>query len=114
MLNAGVVEDLCYDSRHAPNAENRREICKVADPCADTRALAARLEAYHFSKLDHLTVRLEQLREGQRNMSIRAMEMESAIASITSDLDALSHRVSGLDLNLQHHPEQRSPFLTMV
>ena len=35
--NAGPVEYLCYDSHHAPNAENGREIRKVADPCADTR-----------------------------------------------------------------------------
>ena len=72
---AGPVEDLCYDSRHTPNAENGREIRKVADPSADTRALVARLEADHFSRLDHLTARLEQLREGQRDMSIRAVEM---------------------------------------
>ena len=55
VLNAGPVEDLCYDSRHAPNAENGREIRKVADPCADTRALISHLEADHFSRLDHLT-----------------------------------------------------------
>ena len=101
MSNAGPVEDLCYDSRHAPNAENGREIRKVADPCADTRALIARLEADHSSRFDHLTARLEQLREGQSDMSIRAVEMESAIGSITSDLNALSHRVSGLELNLR-------------
>ena len=53
--NAGPVEDLCYDRRHAPNAEKGREIRKVADPCADTRALIARLEADHLSRLDHLT-----------------------------------------------------------
>ena len=29
--NAGPVEDLCYDSRHAPNAENGQE-----DACKDT------------------------------------------------------------------------------
>ena len=49
--NAGPVEDLCYDSRHAPNAENGREIRKVADPCADMRALIALLEANDFSRL---------------------------------------------------------------
>ena len=102
--NAGPVEVLCYDSRHAPNAENGREIRKVADPCADTRGLVARLEADHFSRLEHLTARLEQLREGQRDMSIRAVEMESAIGPITSDLNALSHRVSGLELNLRAWP----------
>ena len=99
--NAGPVADLCYDSRHAPNAENGPEIRKVANPCADTRALIARLEADHFSRLDHLTNRLEQLRESQRDMSIRAVEMESAIGSITSDLNVLSHRVSNLELSLQ-------------
>ena len=107
--NAGPVEDLCYDSRHAPNAENGREIRKVADPYADTRALIARLEADHFSRLGHLTAPLEQLREGQRDMSIRAVEMESAIGSITSNLNALSHRVSGLELNLQRPSRSEHP-----
>ena len=108
--NAGPVEDLCYDSSHEPNAENGREIRMVADPCADTRALIARLEADHSSRLDHLTARLEQLREGQHDMSIRAVEMESAIGSITSDLNALSHRVSGLELNLQRPSRSDNPF----
>ena len=107
--NAGPVEDLCYDSRHAPNAENGRETRKVADPCADTRALVARLEAEHFSRLDHLTARLEQLREGQRDMSICAVETESAIGSITSDLNALSHLVSGLELNLRGPSRSENP-----
>ena len=52
--NAGLVKDLCYDSRHAPNVENGREILKVTDPCTDTRALIARLEADHFSRLTNL------------------------------------------------------------
>ena len=56
--NAGPIEDLCYDNRHAPNAETGREIRKVADPCASTCALIAHLEADHFSRLDHLTTRL--------------------------------------------------------
>ena len=99
--NAGPVEDLCYDSHHERYAENGREIRKVADPCADTRSLIARLEADHFSGLYHLIARLEQLLEGQRDVNIRAVEIESAIGSITSDLNTLSHRVSGLELNLQ-------------
>ena len=107
--NAGPVEDLWYDSRHEPNAENGREIRKVADPCADTRALIACLEADHFSSLDQLTARLEQLREGQRDMSIRAVVMESAIGSITSDLNVLSHRVSSLELNLQRPSLSENP-----
>ena len=107
--NAGPVEDLRYDSRHVPNAENGREICKVTDPCANTRALIARFEAEHFSRLDHLTARLEQLREGQRDVSIRAVEMESAIGSTTSDLNALSHRVSGLELDLRKPSGSENP-----
>ena len=107
--NAGPVEDLCYDSRHVPNAENGREIRKVGDPCAETRALIARLEADHFSRLDHLTARLEQLRESQRDVSIRAVEMESAIGSITSDLNALSQRLSSLELNLKRPSRSENP-----
>ena len=108
--NSGPVEDLCYHSRHAPNAENGREIRKVADPCADTFALTARLEADHFSRLDHLSTRLEQLREGQRDMCIRAVEIESATGSTTSDLNALSHRVSGLEQkNAKNIPVGQSP-----
>ena len=99
MSNAGPVEALCYDSRHAPNAENGREIRKVADPRANTCVLIARFKADHFSRLDHLTARLEQLREGQRDGSIRAVEMESR-GSITTDLNALIHRVSGLEIDL--------------
>ena len=109
VANAGPVEDRCYDSHHAPNAENGREIRKVADPCANTPALIARFEADHFSRLDHFTARLEQLREGQRDMSIRAVDMESAIGSITSDLNALSHRVSGLQLNFQRPSRSENP-----
>ena len=107
--NAGSVEEFCYYSRHAPNAENGRQIRKVADSCADMRTLIARLEADHISRLDHLTARLEQLREGQRNMSIRAVEMKSAIGSSTSDLNALSHLVSGLELDLQRPSWSENP-----
>ena len=111
MLDAGVVEYLCYDSRHASNAENRREFRRDADPCADTLTLVARFEADHFSKLDHLTARLEQFREGQRDVSIRAVEMDSAIGSITSDHNALSPRVSSLELNLQRPFRPENPLL---
>ena len=111
VLNAGVVEDLCYDRRHAPNAENGREIRRVADPCADTRALIGRLEADHFSQLDQLTARLEQLPEGQRDVGIHAVEMESAIGSITSDLTALSHWVSSLGLNPQRPSRSENALL---
>ena len=107
--NAGPVEDLWYDSRHAPNAENGREIRKIADPCAEMRALRARLEADHFSRLDHLTTRLEQLRDGRCDMSIRAVKMKSAIGSITSDLNALSDRVSGLELDLRRPSRSENP-----
>ena len=111
MLDARVVEDLCYDSRREPNAGTGREIRRVADPCADTRALVARLEADLFHKIDHLTARLEQLRESQRDVSIRAVEMESAIGSITSDLNALSNRVSSLELKLQRPSRSKKPLL---
>ena len=99
MLNARVVEELCCDSRHATNAGKEREIRNVADLWADTRALVARFEADHFSKLDELTARLEQLREGQRNDSVLAVEMDSPIGSITSDLIVLIHRFSSPKLH---------------
>ena len=42
-------------------------------------------------------------------MSIRAVEMKSAIGSITSNLNALSHRVSDLELNLQRPSRSENP-----
>ena len=110
----GTVEDLCYDSRHELERATEREIRAIAEqPYSDGRTIVARPEAKHEPRLDHLVARLDQLREVHHGLSIRAVEVESAIGSSTSDLIALATRVVSWSSTSTGPPGRKTLTLTI-
>ena len=77
----GTVEDRCYNSRHALETATGRGIRAIAkQPNSDGRATVAPTEADHDPRLDHLAILLDQFREGQHGLSIRAVERSLKLA----------------------------------